>query len=144
MSSMSGFHGGPMDGQPINPDTVRQADQSGGLDLQGLMQQMAGGGPGGAPPGAPPPGGAPDPGAEGTPQDDANLSEADRITRVLSDLMILSGRDSSYSEQDKAQTQQAMSLLQKIKAAEEKMHNDALGGKIAPQLLQKQFLGAGG
>jgi hypothetical protein len=138
------FHGGPLDGQQITPDTVRQADAGGGLDLQGLMQGMSGGGPGG-PPGGPPPGGPPpDPGAEGTPQDDASMSESDRITRVLSDLMILSSKDSSYSEQDKAQTQQAMSLLQKIKAAEEKMTNDALGGKIAPQLLQKQFAGAGG
>jgi hypothetical protein len=58
--------------------------------------------------------------------------------------MILSGKDSAWSEQDKAASQNAMSILQKIKANEEKMHNDALGGKIAPQLLQKQFAGAGG
>jgi hypothetical protein len=142
---MSSFHGGPMDGQPISPQALDQADQSGQLDVQSLMSGMGvppPGPPGG--PGGPPPGGPPDPGAEGTPQDDASLSESDRVDRILSDLMILSGKDSAWSEQDKAASQNAMSILQKIKANEEKMHNDALGGKIAPQLLQKQFAGAGG
>jgi len=138
---MGGFHGGPLDGQPINPQTLDHADQQGGLDVQGLMQGMGIGPPG--PPGGPP-GGPPDPAAEGTPQDDASLSESDRVDRILSDLMILSSKDSAWSEQDKAASQNAMSILQKIKANEEKMHNDALGGKIAPQLLQKQFAGAGG
>jgi hypothetical protein len=83
----------------------------------------------------------PEPGGE--PSDD-NLSPDDRIQRILSDLMILSGKDSTWSEQDKAIGQNAMSLVQKIKAAEEKMKHDALGGKISPQLLGKQFAGAGG
>ncbi len=130
---MSGFHGGPMDGQPINPDTLGQADQSGGLDLQGLMAGISGGGEMG---GGPPPG---DP-SQGPPPEES-LSESDRIQRVLEDLMALSAKSSGYTEQDKSGVQQAMSILQKIRANEERENNDALGGKMSPRLLQKAYSG---
>ncbi len=136
------FMGGPMDGQEINPETLGQADQSGGLDLEALMAGMQGGEMGGAPP---PPGGDPSM-MGGPPPEEAgaeeSLSESDRIQRVLEDLMALSAKSSAYTEQDKSGVQQAMSILQKIRANEEKMNNDALGGKIAPQMLSKQFAGA--
>lgn len=141
------FNGGPLDGQPVTPEALSEVDQGGGLDLASLMQGMGGGGPmgapgdmggGGMPPELGPPAPEPDAG-EGALDPDA------KIRRIMVDLMSLADPNSGDETQEEMSGfQQMMSILQKIKEKREKVQNDALGGKIAPQLLSKQYASAGG
>lgn len=131
------FMGGPLDGQQVSPDTLGQAHQGGMVDLQALAAGMPPGA--GAPPQPDGSAAPPDTGA-GTGNVDQALSEGQRLDRILSDMLAVAG-GTDLSEQDKASIQQAMSLVQRIKASEEKQTNDALGGKVSPQLLQKAYAG---
>lgn len=142
------FNGGPLDGQPVTPEALSEVDQGGGLDLSSLMQGMGGGGPMGAP-GDMGGGGMPPellgPPAEEPDADEGALDPDSRIKRIMSDLMVLADPNSGdESQEEMSGFQQMMSILQKIEAKKEKVQNDALGGKIAPQLLSKQYASAGG
>lgn len=139
------FIGGPLDGQPVDPGTLDQAHQGGMLDLAALAGGAgagagvgAGMGPGmGA---APPP---PDP-QSGPPNvsssDSGSLSDADRLDRILSDMLAVAG-GGDLTEQDKARIQKAMTIVQDIKAAEEKDKHAALGGKLSPTMMAKAYGG---
>jgi cell division septum initiation protein DivIVA len=69
------------------------------------------------------------------------MDEAAKLDRVIQDMLALAG-GGTLSEQSKSSIQQAMSLVQKIKAAEEKESQDMLGGKISPGLMSKAYGGA--
>ena len=83
-------------------------------------------------------GGAPMPGAGGEEQ----LGEAQRFDRVISDLLQLSG--GANSEQNKLLMQKAMTLVQQIKAAEEKESEQAMSGRPSPRMLQSLYGQSGG
>lgn len=136
MSSMAGFQGGPLAGQPVTPDTLGQAQQGGMVDLGALQAGMP---PGAAGPGPPPAGPGP---SAGEPDADESLSASDRLDRALNDLMQAAmPSESTMSEQTKAKVQKAMTLIQDIKAATEKESHDALGGKVSPRLLTQAYGG---
>lgn len=140
------FIGGPLDGQPVDPGTLDQAHQGGMIDLASLAQG-AGQGAGPMPPGLGP---APSPASSGPMPNDpssqdspdsgsSSLSDSDRLDRILSDMLAVAG--GGISEQDKARIQKAMTLVQDIKAAEEKDSHAALGGKLSPKMMAKAYGG---
>jgi hypothetical protein len=133
------FHGGPLDGSPVTPDTLGQAGQGGAVDLQALLAGMPSGAqasPVGAP--TPPPAGAP-PAADAAPSS-GDMTEGDKLGRVLADLLSVSGTG-DLSEANRLKAQKAMTLIQEIKASEEKEAHDALGGKVSPRLMSKAYGG---
>ena len=63
-------------------------------------------------------------------------SEGELFKRVLSDVRALLSLE-SVSEQNKLLLEQASTLIQKIKASEEKDMDSAMGGKLNPGVLRK-------
>jgi hypothetical protein len=73
------------------------------------------------------------------PADD--LSEGDRFKRLLSDIRALLASN-ELSEQNTLQLSKAETLIQTIKASEEKEQDAAMNGKLSPGILRK--VGGGG
>ena len=74
--------------------------------------------------------------------DDQALNEGDRLDRMLSDALILA--DGDLSEQNKLAIQQVMTLVQKIKAGEEKDSEQMLQGKLSPSMMRRASQTANG
>lgn len=110
------FHGGPLDGQPVNDDTLGQAS------AQGLL--------------------APDDADSGA-SDEAQLGESEALDRIIQLMLKLAG-GGTLSEQNKSKIQSAMSAVQQIKASEEREGEQAMTGKLSPRLLAQQYAGGAG
>jgi hypothetical protein len=81
-------------------------------------------------------------GAPAGPAAEDDLPEPARFDRVLADLLKLSG--GSNTEQNKLALQKAMTLIQQIKASEEKESEQAMSGKPSPRMLQGLYGQASG
>jgi len=119
------FYGGPLGGQEASPEALGSADQAGMLNLE----ELAAGVPGG-------------PGGASEPEGEDGLDEGAKLDRVISDLLALAG-GGTLTEQSKSKIQKAMTVVQDIKAAEEKESQDMMGGKMSPRLMSKAYGGAG-
>jgi hypothetical protein len=121
------FTGGPLDGQGTMTD--EEMDEMGG-PMGGMTP------PGGpmAGPGGPPPGGPPPPAAGG---DEAAMfrSLLDNIRGLLS--------MNTLSEQNKLALEKASTLVQQIKASEEKDEEAAMTGKLNPGVMRRMSGGPG-
>ena len=86
----------------------------------------------------------PDEGAGGPPPEEASApeDESSLFTQMLSSARTLLS-SGSLSEQNKLLMEQATTLIQKIKASEEKEMNDAMSGKMSPGVLRKVAGGGG-
>ena len=74
------------------------------------------------------------------PEEAPEESEGEIFKRVLSDVRALLSLD-TVSEQNKLLLEKATTLIQQIKASEEKDMDSAMGGKLNPGVLRK--LGGG-
>lgn len=109
--------------------------QGGNLDGQsGYYEGFGGGAP--APEAAPV--AAEEPGAGGGQEDESAI-----FRRMLEDARSLLAAD-SLSEANKLLMEQATTLIQKIRASEEKEMDDAMSGKLSPGVLRKAGAAGGG
>jgi hypothetical protein len=103
------FSGGPLDAQVgYDPGVDPPADQ--------LAEQMIGPGQDAAPPGGD--------------------SPAAKFDRILADARELAASDGNFSEADKLVLEQITTLLQKLKASNEKQVSQAISGKMSPAVGQ--------
>jgi hypothetical protein len=79
-------------------------------------------------------------GPEAAPEE--GLSEGERFKRLLSDIRALL-MSNELSEQNTLQLSKAETLIQQIKASEEKEQDAAMGGKLSPGILRKAAGGGG-
>ena len=123
------FQGGPLDGQGTMTDEEmadidpRMAGPTAGMGESSMPGVMPGGPP---PPGAPPAGGG---------------DEAAMFRSVMDSIRNLLSMD-SLSEQNKLALEKASTLIQQIKASEEKDEEAAMTGKLNPSVMRR--LGSSG
>jgi hypothetical protein len=79
-------------------------------------------------------------GPEAAPEEE--LSEGERFKRLLSDIRALL-MSNELSEQNTLQLSKAETLIQQIKASEEKEQDAAMSGKLSPGILRKAAGGGG-
>lgn len=112
------FSGGPLDGQVgyqegIDPSPEQLAEQTIGPGQDGPPMQggpMQGGG--------------------------EQLDPGSKFDRILADARELAASDGNFSEADKLILEQIMTLLQKLKATNEKQVSQAISGKMSPAVGQ--------
>jgi hypothetical protein len=130
------FVGGPRDGQmEYDPEQ----DQPLPPELLARLEQESGGAAGSAA-GAPMGGGGAPAGSAAQPLGDEE--EGELLDGMLTAALRLAGGN-SLSEQNKQQIQQAMSLLQKIKAEEERDGEQMMQGKVSPSMMRQASQTAG-
>ncbi len=130
---MPSFHGGPLDGQVgYQQGMDPPPDQLAAAAVQG---PDAGAGPagGGGDPMAAMMGGQGGPaGNEGPSEGEPGLSASAKFDRILADARELASSDGNFSEADKLILEQITTLLQKLKATNEKQVGQAIAGKMSP------------
>lgn len=110
---MPTFQGGPLSGQVGYDPSVDPSPQQ-------LAEQAIG-------PGQDPPGGG---GGE------QEMSASSKFDRILADARALAASDGNFSESDKLILEKITTLLQQLKASNEKQVGQAISGKMSPAVGQ--------
>ena len=72
------------------------------------------------------------PGQEGPAPGSGDVSPSAKFDRILADARELAASDGNFSEADKLILEQITTLLQKLKASDEKAMSQAISGKMSP------------
>lgn len=125
---MPSFHGGPLDGQVGYQQGLDPPPED--LAAAAVQGPDAGAGPpaGGDPMAALMAGGQ----GEGPSEGEPGLSASAKFDRILADARELASSDGNFSEADKLILEQITTLLQKLKASNEKQVGQAMAGKMSP------------